>query len=125
MPFARSLRIPLWLALIAAAALQPASGAKPAPDLSGSWVRDPGASDDPVAKVKENAQARPPRARPPFGIGFPGGVWFPGSGRPPTRGGGGGGGPQGGPTTGRSAGGGSGGRAGAVGRGAALGQKEA
>ena len=81
----------IWLALIAVAVLQPASGAKPAPDLNGSWVRDPRASDDPMEKAEaQNVQTGAPRRR-PFGISFPGGVWYPGSGRGRTGGGGGGG----------------------------------
>ena len=85
----RSARGSIWLALIACVVLQPATGAKPAPDLSGSWVRDPRASDDPVEKAEaQNVQTGAPRRR-PWGISFPGGVWYPGSGR--GRGGGGGG----------------------------------
>jgi Ca-activated chloride channel family protein len=94
----RSARGSIWLALIACVVLQPASGAKPAPDLSGSWVRDTSASDDPVEKAEaQSVQTGAPRRR-PWGISFPGGVWYPGAGRGPTRGGtgGGAGGPWGG-----------------------------
>ena len=87
----RSARGSIWLALIAGVVLQLSTDGKPAPDLSGSWVRDPSASDDAVEKAEaQNVQTSTPRRR-PWGISFPGGVWYPGSGRGPTRGGSGGG----------------------------------
>ena len=80
----RSARGSIWLALIACLVLQAATGAKTAPDLSGSWVRDATASDDPVEKAgAQNVQTSTPRRR-PWGISFPGGVWYPGSGRGPS-----------------------------------------
>ena len=85
----------MWCALIACLALEPSSGGREAPDFSGSWVRDQRASDDPVEKAKDqNVQVR--RAAPAAVRHLvPRRVWYPGSGRGPSRGGGGGGGTTG------------------------------
>ena len=47
----RSARGSIWLALIAGVVLQLSTDGKPAPDLSGSWVRDSSASEDAVEKA--------------------------------------------------------------------------
>src|SRR5688572_1702588 len=72
-----AVRAAMGCALIAGLALELSTGGREAPDFSGSWVRDQRASEDPVEKAKDqNVQAGAPRRR-PFGISFPGGVWYP------------------------------------------------